>query len=123
MGDEEVVDQRNEAAARDARDHRAEYRHHGEHHEKSGGEQPGQVAHAAGDAHLVAHRAQHVIGRKQEKEIGEGPQQGPYLGWLDGDDPRQPMWLDCGVHEARTLAGRAPGAGLPSIEFIAETCR
>src|SRR5450756_2548375 len=42
-------------------------------HEGSG-EQPRQVPDAAGDAHLVAKRPEHVIAGKEREEIGEGPQ-------------------------------------------------
>src|ERR1700692_1951506 len=42
--------------------------------EKRGGEEPGQVFDTTGDAHLVAHRTQHIVTGKQREEISEGPQ-------------------------------------------------
>src|SRR5262249_14912854 len=38
--------------------------------------EPWQIADAAGDRHLVAQRAEHVIASEQRKEIGERPQRG-----------------------------------------------
>ena len=57
VGDEEVIDEGNEARARQARDERAIERLGQEQHDERRGEHPGQVAHAACDAHLVAQRA------------------------------------------------------------------
>src|SRR5207302_11105044 len=42
--------------------------------EERGGEKPGQVPHAAGDDHLVAQRAQHIIAAEQHEKIAERPQ-------------------------------------------------
>jgi hypothetical protein len=35
--------------------------------------QPWQITHAAGDAHLIAQRAQYVIAGQQHEKIGERP--------------------------------------------------
>ncbi len=86
-----MIDQRNEAAARQARHHGAIERHGREHDEEGRGEQPLQIAHAAGDAHLVAQRAQHVIAGEQAEEIGEGPQQGLRLAGAQLDDAPEPF--------------------------------
>ena len=61
VDDEEVIDERDEAPARQPRHQRAVDRHGGEHDDEGGGEKPLQVPHAARDAHLVAQRPQDVI--------------------------------------------------------------
>ena len=47
----------------------------GEHREEGAGEQPLQVIHPAGDAHLVTHRAHDVVAAQQAEEIQERPGQ------------------------------------------------
>ena len=90
VGDEEVIDERNEAAPRHARHQRAIAGHRRQHGEKRRGEEPLQVLDAAGDAHLVAQRPQDVIAREQAEEVGERPEQRAHLFGSHGDDPRQP---------------------------------
>src|SRR6185436_8866741 len=86
VGDEEVVDERDEAAARDAGDERAVERHRREHHEERRREKPLQVLHAARDAHLVSQRPQDVVAREQAEEIRERPQHGADLFGPHRDD-------------------------------------
>ena len=90
IGDEKMVNERDKAPARQAGDHGAEYRHHGEHDEEGRREQPRQVAHAARDAHFVAQRPQDVVAREQAEKIGERPQQRAHFARAHVDDARQP---------------------------------
>ena len=71
VGDEKMIDDGDEAGARQSRYQRAVKRLRDEQRHERRGEHPRQVAHAAGDAHLVAQRAEHVISRKQREEIGK----------------------------------------------------
>ena len=80
---EEVIHQRDEALARHAGHQSAVNRHHGEHDVKRFCEKIRQIFDAAGQPHLVADRAQHIVGGEQAKEIGERQGQcaalaGPY---------------------------------------------
>ena len=52
-------------------DEEAEQRADQQHGDQRAGEQPGQVAHAAGDAEFVTNRAQYVIGEEQGEYIQE----------------------------------------------------
>ena len=88
-----------------ARHQRAVERHRGQHDDEGGGEEPLQVLHAAGDAHLVAQRPQDVIAREQAEEVRERPEQRAHLLGPHRDDPREPA-----IHSG-TL--RAPCASLP----------
>ena len=76
VGDEEMIDHGNEPDPRQPRHQLAIERLGEQQAEKGGGEQPGQVFDATGDAHLVAQRTQHVVAGKQREEIGKGPQRG-----------------------------------------------
>ena len=91
VDDEEPVDGRQEAPAFEARGHPAEQRHHGKHREKGPGEQPLQVIHPAGDAHLVTHRAHDVVAAQQGEEIQERPGQRGDLFLPHVDDAPQPL--------------------------------
>ena len=90
VGDEEVVDERDELASRQARDHRAEGGHRREHHHEGRGEQMLQVAHAARDPHLVAQRPQHVIASEQAEEIRERPQERAHFLRPRGNEAGEP---------------------------------
>jgi hypothetical protein len=60
-----------------------------EHAEEGAEEEPGQIADAAGDAHLVANRADHEIGCEQEKIVEGRQQHGPDLVFFDRNDSLQ----------------------------------
>ena len=82
----------NEALARQASDHRAEEWHGSEHHQESRREEPVQIAHASGDTHLVAQRAQNVVAREQAEEIRERPQQrADFVGPHRNETAQEPM--------------------------------
>ena len=74
IGDKEMIDDGNEARARQFRHQRTVERLRDQQGDEGGGKQPRQVLDAAGDAHLVAQRPQHVIAGEQREEIGERPQ-------------------------------------------------
>jgi len=59
--------------ARDPRHQRAVERLHDQQRQERGREQPRQVPHATGNAHLVTQRAQHGVGAEQREEIAERP--------------------------------------------------
>ena len=90
VGDEEVVDERDEPPPRQPRHHGAEQRHRGQHRDEGRGEQPLQVAHPARDAHLVAQRPQHVVAGEQAEEVGERPEQCPRLARAHLDRAAEP---------------------------------
>ena len=73
IGDEEMINDRYKACARQLRDQCAVKRLRDNQCDEGRGERPRQGLDAAGDAHLVAQRPQHVIAGEQRKEIGEGP--------------------------------------------------
>jgi hypothetical protein len=74
VGDEKVVDDRDEPRARQFRHQRAIERLRDEQGHECGGEHPRQVTHSARDGHLIAQRAQYVISRKQHEKISKRPQ-------------------------------------------------
>ena len=76
--------------ARQPRHQRAVERLRDEQRHEGRGEQPRQRVHAAGDAHLVAQRPQHVIAREQREEIGERPQRRRALVRRRRHRPREP---------------------------------
>ena len=69
-----MVDDGNKPDPRQPRHQRAVERLCDEQADKRGGEQPWQVFDAAGDAHLIAQRTQHIVAGKQREEISERPQ-------------------------------------------------
>ena len=90
IGDEKVVDERDEAPPRQPRDERAVAGHGREHGDEGGGEEPLQVLDAARHAHLVAQRPQDVIRGEQAEEVGERPEERAHLLGPHDDDPREP---------------------------------
>ena len=88
--DEEAVDVRQEAVAREPRGHPPEERHRGEHREEGTGEQPVELLHPGRDAHRVAHRPHDVVAAEEREEIREGPEQRGQLVRLDLHQARQP---------------------------------
>src|SRR5260221_9462207 len=76
VGDEEMVDDGNKPDPRQSRHQRTVERLRDEQAEKRGREQPRQVFHATGHAHLVAQRTQHIVAGKQREATSEGPQRG-----------------------------------------------
>ncbi len=71
VGCEEVIDERDEALARQTRHDGAKQRDRGKHHDEGGAEEPVQVLHAPGNAHLITQRPQYIIGGQQAEEIRE----------------------------------------------------
>src|SRR3974377_2608950 len=69
-----MIDDRKKTRARQSSYQLAINRLRDDHGEKGRRKQPGQISHAAGNAHLVAQRPQYVISGKKREEIGEGPQ-------------------------------------------------
>src|SRR5260370_37628449 len=72
--------------------------------EQGPGEQPWQVVHTAGDAHLVADRPHDVIGRQHREDVEPAPEEGCDLLGPDIDDPAQQPVEDAAP--ARRGAGR-----------------
>ena len=69
VDDEKPIADGDESDARQARDQRRERRIDGDHTEQRAGEQPLEMFHTAGNAHLVTDGAQNVIGEKNAKDI------------------------------------------------------
>ena len=90
VGDEELVDDGDEAAARQPRHQRAVQRLQHQQRHEGGGEEPGQRLRAAGDGHLVAQRPQHVVRGEQREEIGERPERRLTLSRSCRNGSRQP---------------------------------
>ena len=79
IGDKEAVDQRDKPFAREEGNDFAVERHGAQHGQEGGGEQPGQVADTALDAHLVAERTKNVIGGENAEEIRESKKKRAYF--------------------------------------------
>ena len=86
---EEAVGQRNELPARQQLHQRRERHVQHQHDDQRAGEQPGQIVHAAGDAHLVADRPQDVVGREHREDVEPAPAERGKLGRPDVDQPVQ----------------------------------
>src|SRR5690606_21556561 len=80
---EEAIGDGNEAAARQARYESRIERMQDQRADKSAGEEKGEVLHAARQSHLVADRAQDVIGGEDQEEISGGKNEGGDLALAD----------------------------------------